>query len=89
MRSTAILFGDADRLIIAVIQVTTVLALVFVGQHLELGGRYYSGVAVAAVLMAYQQYMIRERDGMQCFRAFLNNNWVGAVVFAGIIWQYL
>ena len=89
VRSTAILFGDADRLIIAVIQVTTVLALVFVGQHLELGGRYYSGVAVAAVLMAYQQYMIRDRDGMQCFRAFLNNNWVGAVVFAGIIWQYL
>ena len=89
VRSTAILFGDADRLIIAVIQVTTVLALIFVGQHLELGGRYYSGVAVAAVFMAYQQYLIRDRDGMQCYQAFLNNNWVGAAVFAGIIWQYL
>ena len=89
VRSTAILFGEADRLIIAVIQITTVLALIFVGQHLELGWRYYSGVAVAAVLMAYQQYIIRARDGMQCFRAFLNNNWVGAAVFAGIIWHYL
>lgn len=88
VKSTAILFGTADRAIIAVIQLLTLAVLVMVGMKLELGLWYYLGLAAALLLMLYQQYLIQNRDAMRCFRAFLNNNWVGAVVFAGIAAHY-
>jgi 4-hydroxybenzoate polyprenyltransferase len=88
VKSTAILFGSSDRIIIAIIQGMTLLVLLMVGQKLELGGYYYAGLGGALLLMCYQQYLIQNRDGMNCFRAFLNNNWVGVVVFAGIVLHY-
>ena len=88
VKSTAILFGTADRAIIAIIQGMTLLVLLIVGKRLELGVYYYSGLGVALLLMCYQQYLIQNRDGMNCFRAFLNNNWVGVAVFAGIVLHY-
>lgn len=88
VKSTAILFGTADRAIIAIIQGMTLLVLVMIGRQLELGGYYYTGLGAALLLMCYQQYLIQNRDGMHCFRAFLNNNWVGAAVFAGIALHY-
>ncbi len=88
VKSTAILFAEADRAIIGGIQVTFGLVLLLVGQKLKLGGYYYSGLAVAACLMAYQQYLIRDREPERCFRAFLNNNWLGMAVFAGISLHY-
>ncbi len=89
VKSTAILFGPADRVIIAIIQALTLAVLVTVGLQLELGGYYYFGLGLALLLMGYQQYLIRNRDGMHCLKAFLNNQWVGAVVFAGIALHYL
>lgn len=89
VKSTAILFGQADRAIIAAVQVTLVLVLLLVGQKLRLSVPYYLGLTVAAGLGLYQQYLIRERDPERCFQAFLNNNWVGAAVFAGIALHYL
>lgn len=89
VKSTAILFGPADRVIIAIIQALTLAVLVTVGLQLELGGYYYVGLGLALLLMGYQQYLIRNRDGMQCLKAFLNNQWVGAVIFAGIALYYL
>ncbi len=89
VKSTAILFGAADRAIIAIIQTMTLAVLVTVGVNLELGVYYYVGLGVALLLMCYQQYLIRNRDGMHCFKAFLNNNWVGAAVFVGIALHYL
>ncbi|MDZ4263718.1 MAG: 4-hydroxybenzoate octaprenyltransferase [Pseudomonadota bacterium] len=89
VKSTAILFGPADRVIIAIIQALTLTVLMTVGLQLELGGYYYAGLVLALLLMGYQQYLIRNRDGMQCLKAFLNNQWVGAVVFAGIALNYL
>jgi 4-hydroxybenzoate polyprenyltransferase len=89
VKSTAILFGSADRAIIAIIQALTLAVLGTVGQTLELGGYYYTALGVALLLMCYQQYLIQNRDGMHCFKAFLNNNWVGAAVFAGIALHYL
>ncbi len=88
VKSTAILFGPADRAMIAIIQALTLVVLVTVGVKLELGGYYYAGVAVAVFFMCYQQYLIQNRDGMLCFRAFLNNQWVGAAVFVGIALHY-
>ena len=88
VKSTAILFGDADRLIIGIIQAFMILVLLLIGGRLEMSWIYYAGVLVAAALMAYQQNLIRERDGMKCFQAFLNNHWVGMAIFAGIAGHY-
>ena len=89
VKSTAILFGDADRVIIGILQGTVLLGLYLLGQQLGLGLAYYIGLAVAAVLGVYQQYLIRQRQPARCFKAFLNNNWLGAAVFAGLVISYL
>lgn len=89
VKSTAILFGESDRLIIGVIQVLFLLALVLAGQSAGLGGYYYFGLLLVTGLLLYQQYLIRERKPSACFQAFLNNNWVGAAVFGGIVLEYL
>lgn len=88
VKSTAILFGDADRVLIALLQGMALFALVLIGKQLGLGMFYYSGLAAAAALALYQLYLIRHRDGAGCFKAFLNNNWFGAAVFAGIAADY-
>ena len=89
VKSTAILFGDADRAIIGVIQLLALFALALTGQAAGLGAYYYFGLLLAAGLALYQQFLIRERRPERCFKAFLNNNWFGAVVFAGIILDFL
>ncbi len=89
VKSTAILFGDGDRLIIGIIQGMFLLVMLILGQHLGLGAWYHAGLAVAAALAVYQQYLIRRRRPAECFRAFLNNNWLGAAVFVGIVADYV
>lgn len=88
VKSTAILFADADRVIIGIIQVMFLSALLLIGHQLAFGNAYYSSVVVAAGFIVYHQYLIRDRLREHCFRAFLNNNWVGFVIFAGIALQY-
>jgi 4-hydroxybenzoate polyprenyltransferase len=88
VRSTAILFGDLDRVFIAGLQVLLLGSLVLVGRSSDLGPWYYGGLAAAALFAAYQAYLIKERDIVQSFRAFLNNAWLGAAVFAGIVLDY-
>ena len=89
VKSTAILFGDADKIVIGVLQSMFVAAMYLAGQHLALGNIYNTALTVASLLLVYQQILIRERAPDKCFRAFLNNNWVGAVIFAGIVVSYL
>lgn len=89
LKSTAILFGDADRIIIGLLQVMVLAGLLMIGHQAELGPIYYAGVALAALLAAYQQYLVRYRERDACFQAFLNNNWFGMVVFLGILLDYL
>lgn len=88
IKSTAILFGEDDRLITGVLQLSTLLMLVLAGMQFDLGYWYYISVIGAAGLFVYQQVLIRHRNRDQCFKAFLNNNWVGAVIFAGIFIHY-
>lgn len=89
VKSTAILFGAADRLLIGLLQVLLMACLAWVGMWAGLGAMYYAGLAAAAVFALYQQYLIRARQPERCFQAFLNNNWFGATVFAGIAAHYL
>ena len=88
VKSTAILFGDYDRIMVALFQALFLLALILVGLDLEFSGAYYLGLAAAALLLGYQQFMIADRMPAHCFTAFLNNHWVGAAVFAGIMGHY-
>ncbi len=89
VKSTAILFGDSDRQIIGVIQLMFLTCLLMIGHQAELGLIYYCGVLIAAGLAVYQQYLIRFREREGCFKAFLNNNWLGAVVFLGLLLDYM
>ncbi|WP_236250523.1 4-hydroxybenzoate octaprenyltransferase [Microbulbifer sp. ALW1] len=89
VKSTAILFGDMDRIMTACLQGMVIVALLMLAGRADLGGLYYAGVAVAAGLFGYQQWLIRDRERDPCFTAFLNNNWVGAAIFAGILFHYL
>ena len=88
VKSTAILFGEADRVMTGVLQFMTVMALGMVGQKFELGWIYSLSVLLAACLMAWQQFLIRNRERQACFKAFLNNNWVGMVLFVGLLLDY-
>ncbi len=88
VKSTAILFADADRVITASMQAFVIFSLVLLGQRFELGSFYYLSLVAAGGFFVYQQYLIRERKPDACFKAFLNNNWVGASVFAGIFLHY-
>jgi 4-hydroxybenzoate polyprenyltransferase len=89
IRSSAILFGRGDRLIIGALQAGALCGLALVGLMAALGRWYWAGLAVAAALAIRQQVLIRARDPAQCFRAFLNNNLFGLAVFAGILLHYL
>ncbi len=88
VRSTAILFGDADRHIIAILQAMTLFALYLVGGMMRMGPWYYWGLAAGALFFVYQLWLIRGRERDGCFRAFLNNNYFGMSVFLGIALNY-
>ncbi len=88
VKSTAILFGEADRVIIGLVQLMLLFVLLLIGQRLELGGFYATALILATVLSVYQQFLIRDRLPPYCFHAFLNNNWFGLVIFAGIVLSY-
>ncbi|MDH5472888.1 MAG: 4-hydroxybenzoate octaprenyltransferase [Gammaproteobacteria bacterium] len=88
LKSTAILFGEADKFIIGILQTLLILDLIFIGQQSQLGLYYYASLLIATGFMIYQQYLIKDRHPQQCFRAFLNNNWFGFVIFMGIFIDY-
>ncbi len=89
VKSTAILFGENDKRIIALLQLMTLSLLWVVGELLAFGWPYQLALVVVAALFSYQQLLIsnRERDG--CFQAFLHNHWIGLIIFFGILLEYL
>jgi 4-hydroxybenzoate polyprenyltransferase len=89
VKSAAILFGDADRAIVASMQAMVLVALWMVGRQAALGHWFSGALVVGGLLFAWQQWLIRNREREPCFRAFLNNHWFGLVVFAGIALDYL
>jgi len=88
VKSTAILFGEADRTITTFLQALFLFTLVLAGRKFELGLYYYGSLFLAAALFAYQQRLIKDRLPDHCFKAFLNNNYVGLVIFIGIAADY-
>jgi 4-hydroxybenzoate polyprenyltransferase len=89
VRSAAILFGDADRLVIAAMQAMVLGALWLAGDQAGLGRWFQGAVVLGGCLFAWQQWLIRARTPRDCFRAFLNNHWFGLIIFIGIALDYL
>ena len=88
VKSSAIVFGDMDKLIIGMLQGLMLFALYLVGTNMEFGYWYNAGLVGAAVFFVYQQWLIRDRKPEGCFKAFLNNHYVGYSVFIGILLEY-
>ena len=88
VKSTAILFGDADLFVIGGLQMLLLVSLLFVGQMAELGSWYFASVGFSALLMAYHQWLARGRTRDGCFKAFLNNHYIGMIIFIGIVLHY-
>jgi len=88
VRSTAVLLGDWDRVAVAAFQLATLALLAVVGAQAGFGGWYALGLLGAVAFGAYQQWLIRRRERGPCLRAFLNNQWLGGAVFAGILLEY-
>ncbi|MGA9852876.1 MAG: 4-hydroxybenzoate octaprenyltransferase [Gammaproteobacteria bacterium] len=88
VKSTAILFGDLDRVIVGILQALLLADLALVGYRTGMSTVYYVGLAFALLFAVYEQALIRRRNPQRCFQAFMNNNWFGAAVFAGILLHY-
>jgi len=88
IKSSAILFGEYDRVMIGLFQFLFILTLCLVGIDLEFSTIYYFALALASLFLLYEQLLIVYRLPEYCFRAFLHNHWVGAIVFAGIMGHY-
>lgn len=88
IKSTAILFGRHDKLIIGLLQFATLLLMLWVGYLMQLNGVFYWSLLFAGALFIYQQKQIANRNREACFRAFMNNNYVGLVLFIGIAFNY-
>ncbi len=89
IKSTAILFGDLDKIIIGILQTMTVFALLLFGIQSQMTIAYYTAIIFALCLFIHQQFQIAKRDEKRCFIAFLQNNWIGIMIFLGIFFHYL
>lgn len=88
VKSTAIIFGDADRVIILTLQVCALLCLALAGQNFSLGVYFYIGLLAAAACFTWEFYSTRERDVQSSLKAFLHNHWAGLAIFLGIVTDY-
>jgi len=89
IKSTAILFGRYDKLIVFVLGLLSLLVLAYIGKQLELNHYYFGGLMLAFLNLLFQQWLIRSNQNEDRFKAFLSNNWFGAMVFSGLVLSYL
>ena len=87
--STAILFGSYIKLVVGLLQITVLLLLGFVGNLFDLGGIFYLSILASAMLFLRQQFLIRNKEPEACLRAFLENNYIGGILFLGIAINHL
>ncbi|MEA1063209.1 4-hydroxybenzoate octaprenyltransferase [Apirhabdus apintestini] len=89
VKSTAILFGRYDTVIIGLLQVAMLALLALIGELNHLNLAWYCALALAGGLFVYQQKLMVGRDRDACFRAFMNNNYVGLILFGGLMLSFL
>lgn len=88
VKSTAILFGDADRLIVGLLQGLTLLCLLLVGSRFELGIYWLLGLLAMLLSFGWQHWLIRDREPQACLAAFLSNHWSGMLAFIGLVLHF-
>lgn len=88
VKSTAILFGEADRLMIVILQGLSLLCLLLAAARFELGLYFHLGLLVAAGCFAWEWWSTRSRERLACFHAFLHNHWAGMAILAGTVAHY-
>jgi 4-hydroxybenzoate polyprenyltransferase len=88
VKSTAVLFGDADRVIILTLQALALGCLLLAGSRFELGMYFHLGLLVAAACFVWEFWYTRNREPQRCFKAFLHNHWAGLAIFVGIVTDY-
>jgi 4-hydroxybenzoate polyprenyltransferase len=89
VKSTAILFGKYDNIINGILQLLSLILISSVGFINDRGTLFYSSILIAFGLVVYQQFLTKDREPQQCLRAFLNNNWLGMIIFIGIVLDFL
>ncbi|GAA6134518.1 4-hydroxybenzoate octaprenyltransferase [Oceaniserpentilla sp. 4NH20-0058] len=89
VKSTAILFGEADNMMIGVLQVFTLISWLMIASKIAATWPLYLAIAISAGIFVYHQFLTKNRDRDLCFKAFLHNHWVGATLFAGLFLHYL
>lgn len=89
VKSTAILFGRFDKIIIGILQLVMILMLLWTGMMVNLSGIFYWSLLLAGALFVYQQRLMADRERDPCFQAFMNNNYVGFILFLGMLVSYL
>jgi 4-hydroxybenzoate polyprenyltransferase len=89
VKSTAILFGKADRLIIGILQLLMLVLLCVFAHQSQFTTIFTISITIVTGLFSYQQWLIKDRARLPCFQAFLHNNWVGLTIFTGLILSYL
>ncbi len=88
VKSTAILFGDADKVIIFALQMLMLLIFVVLSIRLNLNHWFYFSLCCVLLVFSYHQYLIKDRARHLCFQAFLHNHWVGLIIFIGLLLNY-
>lgn len=88
VKSSAILFGQYDLIIVGSIQLVVLISLGFIGQHFERGIPYFLGLVAALGFVIYQLWISRDREPTKCVQAFLNNSWLGMSIFIGLVIDY-
>ena len=88
IKSTAVLFGQFDKLIIFLLQLATLALLLTISMSLHFSWPVYLALIIGSGLFAYHQYLIKDRNRDACFKAFLHNHYFGLVIAAGIALQY-
>ena len=89
VKSTAVLFGKYDNIINLTLQILSLLLIAYVGFINQRGTLFFTSIAIALSLVVYQQFLTKDREPQKCLQAFLNNNWIGLVIFIGIALDYL
>ena len=89
IKSTAILFAEGDIFVIAFLQVFCIITLAFCADYFQLGNWFQFGLLVTAGLFIYQHTLTWDRQPEQCFKAFMNNNWVGVTIFVFTVLDFL
>jgi len=85
VKSTAILFGKYDRLIIGLFQVLFTATLFVIADSFQLGLFFKISIFLSVLIMIYHQYLIQDREKSTCFKVFLNNHIIGAILLIGVI----